>query len=246
MLAGRKNIQMSVVETENVLLRCLSPAVREAVLAEAQLIFLDLREIIVEPKKPILHVDFPEKGVMSLLKPMEDGSLVEIATIGNEGMIGIALVMDVPAMDELAFCQVEGSSLRIPAEAFCKLLKEYPELKSICLRYSMVLADQIARNMGCNRTHNVEERSARWLLMTQDRCRSDQFSLTQEFLSAMLGVSRTGVNLAAGILSKAGFISYVRGKISILDRVGLESVACPCYLLGREYQAHIMDHHSHS
>ncbi len=228
-------------EPRNLLLRSLPLAIREAILNASELVHLDLRENLIEPNKPIRFVDFPESGVMSLLQPMDDGSLVEIANIGSEGMVGVTVVLGVRTIGEIAFCQVEGSARRIPTDAFLHLVKMYPELLSLCQRYAVTLFDQVARNTGCNRTHSVEERCARWLLLTHDRCHTNQFVLTQEFLSLMLGVSRTGVNLAAGILSKAQLISYVRGKITILDRAGLEAVSCECYEAMTSYFRQVMD-----
>lgn len=191
--------------------------------------------------KPITFIDFPESGVVSLLQPMQDGSLVEIANIGNEGMVGVSLALGVARTGEIAFCQVEGTSWRIGADNFLVLTKQHSELHALCQRYAVTLFDQVARNTGCNRTHSIEERCARWLLLTQDRCHSNQFVLTQEFLSLMLGVSRSGVNLAAGILAKAQLISYVRGKVTILDREGLESVSCECYAELVSYFHRVMD-----
>jgi CRP-like cAMP-binding protein len=224
----------------NLILRKLSRTAAEAVLAAAEFIHLDLREYIIESNKPIKFVDFPETGVMSLLTPMDDGSLIEIATIGNEGMVGVPLVMGVSAISELVFCQVVGTAWRIPAEKFMELLREHEDLGSLCGRYAMTLFDQTARNAGCYRLHSIEERCARWLLWTQDRCGSDEFTLTQEFLANMLGVSRTGVNLAAGILSKGKLITYARGKIRVLNRAGLEEACCDCYASMQSYYVKVM------
>lgn len=231
---------MNFDQPKNLLLLSLAPDITQEILNQSELVHLDLREHIIEPNKTIGFIDFPETGVMSILQPMADGSLVEIANIGNEGMVGVTVALGVSTIGELIFCQVEGSAWRIPAKLFLPLLKNHPTLLSLCHRYAVTLFDQVARNTGCNRTHSIEERCARWLLLTQDRCHSNQFILTQEFLSLMLGVSRTGVNLAAGMLSKAQLISYVRGKVTILDRAGLEAVSCECYQAMTSYFKQIM------
>ena len=225
---------------KNQLIQKLPEYLATTLLDAAEFIHLDSRENIIEPNKPIAYVDFPESGVTSVVKPMDDNTVIEIATIGKEGMVGLPVAMGVSAIENLVFCQVEGTSWRLPAKTFVKLFNEHEELRMTCLRYSVIFADQVSHNMGCNRTHSIEERCARWLLMTHDRCESDMFGLTQEFLAAMRGVSRTGVNLAAGILAKAQLISYARGKITILDRPGLENVCCHCYFSMREYAARVM------
>jgi len=232
---------MSSHEKRNLLLRTLPAHVAAAVYAAGEVVHLELREHVIEPNKVQKFVDFPETGVMSLLTPMDDGSLVEIATVGNEGMIGVSQIYGVFTVAEICFCQVVGSSLRIESARFRALVNEHPELLALCQRYTMTLFNQVARNLGCNRTHSVEERCARWLLQTHDRCNRGPFTLTQEFLAIMLGVSRTGVNLAAGVLARAGLITYVRGRIDILDRAGLELVCCDCYASMNQYYNDIME-----
>jgi len=218
---------------KNLLLRRLSEPIRQSVLACAEYVHVDLRENLIEPDKPILFVDFPESGVICLLTPMSDGSLVELATIGKEGMVGVPVILGAMSVGEVAFCQVAGASWRIPTQEFLLLLQQHEELSLLCRRYAAALFEQVAINTGCNRTHSMEERYARWLLLTSDRCDSNDFMLTQEFMAQLLGVSRTGINLVAGMFSKAKLISYVRGKISILDREGLEEVCCDCYFAMR-------------
>lgn len=220
---------------KNELIVQLTPTVAKRVYEAAEFVHLDLRESLYVPGAPCEFVDFPVTGVMSILTPMENGVQIEVATVGKEGMIGIQLAMGIPVVEEIAFCQVEGTAWRLPAEVFTKLLGEYPELLRVCQRYSMVLFNQVAVNTGCNHIHTVEARCARWLLMTQDRCASDEFLLTQEFLAGMLAVSRAAVNSAAGVLSKASLISYARGKIKILDRAGLQKASCQCYFKMRKY-----------
>ena len=230
-----------MIQTQNLLLRSLPGDICQAVLAQSDLVHLDLRESLIEPNTLIDFVDFPESGVMSLLQPMDDGTLIEIANIGNEGMVGATTVFEVFEIGEKAFCQVEGTSNRIATASFGLLLKKYPLLRKKCHRYVVTLLDQISRTAACYRTHSVEQRCARWVLATNDRCQNKAFVLTQEFLSLMLGVSRTSVNQAAGNLSDLGLISYVRGKISVLNREGLERASCSCYKEINAYYKKVMD-----
>ncbi|MBU6454260.1 MAG: Crp/Fnr family transcriptional regulator [Cyanobacteria bacterium REEB67] len=198
-------------------------------MSSAEAVHLDMREPVIEAFQPVEHVDFPDSGVISLLMPMEGGKLVELASVGKEGLIGLPVLLGVATVGELAFCQVPSMCWRIPAARFKELLKEHIELSKLCNRYIMMLFEQIAINTGCNRTHSTEQRLARWLLLTHDRCDREQMILTQEFLANMLGVSRTGVNAVAGKFAEQGLIKYVRGKVDILDRPTLEQQCCSCY-----------------
>jgi CRP-like cAMP-binding protein len=198
-------------------------------------VHVDLRESLIEANKPIEFVDFPEGGVMCLLTPMDDGTLVEIATVGNEGAVGVQVILEVSSIAEVAFCQVPGAAWRVPTERFLQLCRQHDALSRLCRRYAMALFEQVALNTGCNRSHTVDQRFARWLLLTRDRCDSDEFPLTQEFLATMLGVSRPAINHVASMLSRAKLIAYVRGKMQILDRNGLEEVCCGCYLKMRRH-----------
>ena len=220
---------MNADTPKNLLILGLPADVAQAILSQSEFVHLDLRENIIDPNKPIAFVDFPEAGVMSMLQPMADGRVVEIANIGNEGMVGSTAALGVSTIAQVVFCQVEGSAWRVPIKPFLALVEKYPSLLALCQGYAVTLFDQVARNLGCNLNHSIEERCARRFLLTHDRCHNNQFILTQESLSSMLGVTRSGVNLAAGALSNARLISYVRGKITVLDRVGLEAVSCKCY-----------------
>jgi CRP-like cAMP-binding protein len=179
--------------------------------------------------KPVEYIYFLYRGVASMTTSMENGDTVEVATIGPEGMVGIPIFLADEQMPIRAFIQVEGDGSRIEAEAFRHILKDCPTLNRVLLRYTLALINQIAQNVACNRTHAVEQRCARWLLMTQDRMHSPTFFLTQEFMAQMLGVRRPTVSIAAGILAKANLISYVRGEVTVRDRAGLEAAACECY-----------------
>ena len=224
----------------NNLLRRLPLNIAESILKSAEFTHLDLRDTLSEPNLPIRSVVFPESGVISVLLQMEDQSLIEIATVGNEGLLGLPIAMGIEASQELVFCQVTGTAWVIPADTFAQMTKKYAELKQLCDRYSVIFFDQVSRNAACSRSHNVSKRCARWLLQTQDRCQHNEFVLTQEFLALMLGVSRTSVNIAAGGLAKNQFITYVRGKVKVIDRAGLEKASCACYSSMRDFAAKIM------
>jgi CRP-like cAMP-binding protein len=222
------------LEPHNLLLRKLPPQHREELLSSAELVHFNLREYLIEHETPIKYVEFPESGVISVLTQI-DSRLVEIANVGYEGFIGIPILLGVDTIPEVAFCQVEGSGWRIPVEKFKQMLEKSSELNELCKKYLATFLNQVARNSGCNWSHSIEERCARWLLLTHDRVDGDEFHLTQEFLATMLGVTRGGVNLAAGSLAKANLITYVRGKITVLDRLGLEKSTCECYSSIRSY-----------
>jgi len=209
----------------------------EEIMEVSELVHYDLREYLVEAGETIKFVNFPESGVLSLVSRMEDGTLIELATIGKEGMIGINAALGVDSSPEVVFCQVDAVARRLEVPHFQALLKKYPEFSIICQRYAVSLFSQVAYTTGCNRTHSIQQRCARWMLHTLDRCEGDKFPLTQEALAAMLGVSRTGVNLAAGLLLKAKIITYVRGRVTILDRKRLEETSCDCYVrMGNNFQ----------
>jgi CRP-like cAMP-binding protein len=173
--------------------------------------------------------------VISLLTVLEDGSAVEIATVGSEGMADFAayLGMESPAR---WLVQVPGKSLRIDARKVRELADESPHLQDVMHNYMLAMFILVSQTAACNRRHPVEERCARWLLMTHDRVASDHFPMTHEFLADMLGVRRPSVSIAMGMLSRAGFTRYKRGKVEVIDRRGLETAACECYrVLARQF-----------
>lgn len=189
-----------------------------------------------ESHEPSKFAYFPHAGVFSMVAVPEDesGIIVEIATIGNEGMVGFALLLGGDAIPGKGFCQVAGQAAVIEADVFKELVAVCPGFRRILLRYTQALITQIAQNAACNRMHPIEERCARWLLMTQDRVGANHFMLTQEFLAQMLGVRRPSVSVAASMLQKAGLIRYSRGLVVISDREGLEAASCNCYRIIRD------------
>jgi CRP-like cAMP-binding protein len=190
---------------------------------------LSPEEVIYEPDGPIRHVYFPAGCIVSLVAIMGDGSMFELATVGREGMIGLPLVLATETAPFRSFTQVPGTALRLDADVFRDTIGRSGSLVILLHRYAQVLFNQVAWSAACSRAHSIEQRCARWLLMTHDRVTSDRFHLTQEFLGQMLGVHRPRVNRAAGALQKAGVIRYVRGRITVVDRGGLEAAACECY-----------------
>lgn len=195
---------------------------------------LRLREELYSPNRPIEHAYFPVNGVVSMLATLEEGTMVEVATVGNEGMIGLPLFLGANATPGTAFSQVPGDAFRIPAERFKQLLRDYPGFGQLLHRYTQAIMTQISQGNACNRVHNNTQRCARWLLLTHDRVGKDEFYLTQAFLSQMLGVRRATVSEVARALNEAGAIEYSRGVVHIVNRRRLEAASCMCYSIVRD------------
>jgi CRP-like cAMP-binding protein len=218
----------------NVLLAALDDDSFAAVAEVAEEYRAAVRDMVYDIGTPIEHVLFPIDAVYSMLSVMQDDRSVEIATVGREGFVGVPVLLEGGFTSEhQAFAQVGGTAVRIPTLEFRQLVGDLPALRTMLHRYTLALLAQIGQASACNRLHTLDERCARWLLMTHDRVGRDEFPLTQEFLAQMLGVRRAGVNQAQQVLSDAGVISYVRGNITVLDRPGLERHSCECYQLIR-------------
>jgi CRP-like cAMP-binding protein len=183
--------------------------------------------------KPIPFVYFPVTGVASIVNTMMDGSAAEVGTVGNEGMVGLPIILGDTVAPNDVYVQVPGSGLRMPANVFREALEGSGTMRTVMLHYVNALFNQIAQSAACNSFHTVEQRCCRWLLMTHDRVQSDQFTLTQEFLGMMLGVRRTSITLTANLLKRQGLIKYSRGHVTVLDRHGLERRCCECYAVSR-------------
>jgi CRP-like cAMP-binding protein len=186
--------------------------------------------VIYEPRVRITHVYFVLTGIISMVCEMREGT-VEVGTVGCEGMTGLPIVLAADTMPSRAFVQVPGEALSMRADDLLRLMQESPKLRRLVYRYVQALFDQTAQAAACNRLHALEERCARWLLMTHDRVAGDVLLLKQQFLAEMLGVHRPAVTLAAGALQKAGIIRYSRGKVTVLDRSALENASCECYAI---------------
>ena len=214
---------------ENRLLAALPQEDYQRLVPELETVQLAFRQVLYEAGQPIRDVYFLRNAVVSMISVMEDGTAVEFATVGNEGLVGLPVFLGAVTAPHQTFCQIPGEAARLRADVFRAEAQARSSLHDLAQRYTQALFSQVAQHASCNRVHSIEQRCARWLLMTHDRVGADEFPLTQEFLAHMLGVRRAGVNAAAGLMKKAGFIRYVRGRVTIVDRPGLESASCECY-----------------
>lgn len=195
---------------------------------------LEYRQSLYGADKTIEFVYFIETGVGSLVNTMANGQAAEVGTIGNEGVVGLPIVLGDDRAPTSVYVQVPGVGLRMKASLFKRELARSPAMQVVMLRYVHALFNQVAQSAACNHFHSLEQRCCRWLLMTRDRMGSDEFLLTQEFLAMMLGVQRSGVSIAAGGLQRAGLITYKRGNVAILDRRGLKKLSCECNDVSRK------------
>jgi len=197
---------------------------------------LEVRDLVHDVDQPITHVYFMTAGVTSFVSVMADGSAVETATIGYEGMVGLAVFHGSDRTAAQAFCQVPGSALRMTSDAFRAEITHAPALTALLHRYTQALFTQVSQASACNRLHQIRQRCARWLLQTHDRVGADEFQLTQDFLAQMLGVRRASVSEVASAMQKAGLIEYRYGRVRIADRAALERSSCECYrIIVNEY-----------
>lgn len=217
----------------NRLLRALSAGDYAALLPHLRRVTMSAGHPISEPRRPLQHVYFPETAVLSLIVVMADGAAVEAATVGNEGVAGVSAFLGAGGMTTKCLVQIAGDAQRMTVAALLRAVSARPTIAVTLRRYAQAFVDQLSQSVACNTFHNIHQRCARWLLMTHDRVTRDEFMLTQEFLSQMLGVRRARVNVAAGILQRAGLIRYSRGRIRLADRAGLEAAACECYSVVR-------------
>lgn len=193
-------------------------------------------ENVYRPGEPIRDVYFPEIGIVSLLSSVDDNCTIEVGIVGDEGMVGVPVFLGVRDASSTAVVQGAGSAFKMAIGDFSKSSADAPAFQRLLLRYLHSLFTQISQSAACNQFHRIDERLARWLLMTSDRMHANEFQITQEFLSNMLGVRREGVNKAAGILQERKLVSYARGNLKITNRQGLERAACKCYeIIRREY-----------
>ena len=194
---------------------------------------LEYRQSLYQAYKPIGFVYFIETGVGSLVNTMANGQAAEVGTIGNEGMVGLPLLLGDNRAPTSVYVQVPGAGLKMKATLFKRELAQSPSMRMVMHHYAHAFFNQVAQSAACNQFHTIEQRACRWLLMTHDRMQSDEFLLTQEFLAMMLGVQRTGVTAAAGALQRAGLIRYKRGTVTMIDRRGLERRSCECYEISK-------------
>lgn len=225
---------------ENRLLELLPVADRTRIAVKLERTPLKFKQVMFEEGKPIRYVYFPIDGVVSLLTVMEDGSAVEVGTIGAEGMVGMPLLLGAQTSPGLAFAQIVGDSWRMPAEDFLGEVRRGGAVIDLLHRYMQYFFIQVSQSTACNRLHPAEERCARWLLQSRERVGKDEFALTHEFLGQMLGVRRATVTIIAGALQHAGLIEYRRGIVRILDVERLEQASCECYEKVRDEYARVL------
>ncbi|GAA6614541.1 Crp/Fnr family transcriptional regulator [Scytonema sp. NUACC26] len=223
------SVSQSTHNPVNMLLAAIPLEEYQRLLPHLELVPLEYKQFLYRPNEPIQYVYFVNYGVVSLLTVMENGEAVEVATIGNEGMVGLPVFLEAKTIPGEAFTQVPGKALRMRADVFKREVTSASPLYKLLQFYTQALFNLIAQSAACNRLHSIEERFCRWVLMTQDRVGSNEFPLTHEFLGQMLGVRRASVSVVAATIQRAGFISYKRGKMTILDREGLEDITCECY-----------------
>lgn len=215
--------------SRNRLLNLLPPAELDAFARASQLVTVNSKDILFRPEGPIPYVYFPEDCVISLVVHLEGGNGVEAMTVGNDGFAPLVAFHEVESTGLLGCGQITGEAHRLPREAFVGLVSRSAPLTRVLHRYSQLVFEAVAQSAACNRMHVVEQRCARWLLMSHDRVGRPGFDLTQAFLAQMLGVRRAGVTVAMGILQRQGLLAHGRGSVTIVDRPGLEKAACECY-----------------
>ena len=218
---------------QNLLLRALPPAAIERLWPRLERVELVAKKVLVVEGVPVDSLHFLEVGTVSMITTLEDGVRIEVGLVGPEGIVGLPLLLGAETSALEGMVQVQGTALRLPAAAFRTALIEVPALLGLLLRYVDAFYGQVAQSAACNGRHQIEQRLARWILMTHDRVVGDTFLMTQEFMSTMLGVQRPSVTLAIGSLHRAGLVQHERGTLKILDRAGLEAASCECYELAR-------------
>ena len=221
--------QLNRREIANRILLSLPWATLERLMPIMTLVKTARGDVIDHLDKPIANLYFVNQGIVSLVKTMRDGRSVEIEAVGIEGVTGPNVLFGVSSAVAESIVQIPGSAFRIRRDALTEVFEADGTLRDVLERYAHHAISRIIQNAACNRLHSLEERCCRWLLIAHDSALSDTFSLTHEFLAMMLGAQRAGVSIAAGFLQKAGYISYTRGRVTIIDRGGLENAACECY-----------------
>jgi len=214
---------------QNHLLNALPPLDYERLASHLELKPMGLGEVLYESGAQLRYVYFPTTAIISLLYVMEDGASAEIAIVGNEGVLGISLFMGGETTPSRAVVQSAGHAFRLRAALLKDEFGRFGPTMHLLLRYTQALITQMAQTAVCNRHHSVDQQLCRWLLLSLDRLPSNELSMTQELIANMLGVRREGVTEAAGTLQRAGLIQYSRGRITVLDRPGLEKRSCECY-----------------
>lgn len=222
------------------MLNVLTDEEKKRIFPQLELYELPLGKVLYESGGHLNHVYFPTTAIVSLLSLMENGSSAEIAIVGNEGVVGIALFMGGETMPNRAVVQSEGYAFRLKDHILKHEFDRSIDFQHLLLRYTMAFLAQMAQTAVCNRHHSIDKQLCRWLLLSLDRLPSNKLSMTQELIANMLGVRREGVTEAAGKLQRAGLIEYNRGHITVLDRPGLEARVCECYGVVRDEFARLL------
>jgi len=216
---------------DNRLLRALPAAEFARIEPHLELVEMPLAKVLYESGSHLRHVYFPTDSIVSLLYVMADGASAEIAVVGHEGMVGVALFMGGETTPSRALVQSAGHAFRLPGQVLKDEFHRASGLQYLLLRYTQALLTQMAQTAVCNRHHTIDQQLCRWLLLSLDRLPSNKLMMTQELIANMLGVRREGVTDAAGKLQSIGVIKYSRGHITVLDRPALEAICCECYLV---------------
>jgi CRP-like cAMP-binding protein len=214
---------------QNHILDALPPTERERLFPHLKHVPMSLGSVLYESGDKLRHIYFPTDCIVSLLYVMKDGASTEIAVVGNEGAVGVALFMGGETTPSRAIVQSAGFAYRLTSERLKEEFNRHGQMLHILLRYTQALITQMAQTAVCNRHHTVDQQLCRWLLLSLDRLPGNQLNMTQELISNMLGVRREGVTQAAGKLQELGVIRYRRGRITVLDRPQLEQLCCECY-----------------
>ena len=219
------------MSSANGLLRALKPAERNALEPDFKTVDLEFKASLHEPGDETPFVYFPNDGVVSLLTVLENGMAVELGHVGREGMVDISVFLGLEASESRIMIQVPGTAERMDSNRFRQHLEKMPGLRRVMGAYVLEFFTMVAQTTACNRQHTIQQRFARWVLMTQDRTAREEFPITQEFLAEMLGVTRPKVTAAAGAMRRRGLIDYRRGLMTVENRARLEAAACECYAL---------------
>lgn len=228
------------LKDRNYLFHSIPPTEWEKLLPHIEPIDLPLGKVLYEPGSKMSHVYFPSSAIVSLLYALENGSSAEIAVVGNEGVVGIAIFMGGESTSSRAVVQSAGKGYRIKSTIILEEFNRSGPLMHLLLRYTQALITQMSQTAVCNRHHTLDQQFCRWLLLSLDRLTSNELVMTQELIANMLGVRREGVTEAALKVQKAGLIKYTRGHITILDRLGLEKRTCECYNVVRLEYARLL------
>lgn len=221
----------------NLLLASLPPADWQRLAPRLTLVTLERRQVIYEPGQPFQHAYFPQQGLISVINLMQDGSTIEVGTIGCEGMSGLPIAFGVESSPHRHLVQIPGAALRLSAADLAAETRADSSLRRNLFRYHMAFVAQLMQSIACNGLHSVQERCCRWLLLCHDRSQNGEVAITHEFLSQMLGVRRATITDVLAPLQSEGLIRYRRGVVEVLDRKGLEKTSCECYrIIREEYQ----------